>query len=250
MKVLYVEDAADQASVVLAFLDLSEKETDVCHVGTLRSALAELGKAAFDVILLDLGLPDGSGVELVKRVDKEAPATPIVVLTANEESGLGVACLEAGAQEFLSKLNLTPQRLTDCLVYAITRKREMAPALGRVLSRFGELHQGDFEAVSPELVERYRELLANPAGVFTDDHWDLGQAFAQDGISSEQFLALHESCLKALCAEVSIQERIRYLENSDMVALATIAFMSDTYRDLSIKASAKALSARVKRRKA
>lgn len=250
MKVLYVEDAADQASVVLAFLDLSQTETEVRHVETLRETLAELKAATFDVILLDLGLPDGSGVELVKRVDKEAPATPIVVLTANEESGLGVSCLEAGAQEFLSKLNLTPQRLTDCLVYAITRKREMAPALGRVLSRFKELHQGDFEAVSDELVNQYKELLANPANVFTEVHWGLGQAFAQDGVSSEQFLAMHESCLKSLCAEVTLEERIRYLDNSDKVALATIAFMSDTYRDLSLKASAKALSARVKRRKA
>lgn len=250
MNILYVEDAEDQAAVVMTFLQFAEDPIEATHVGTLRETLKELKSNSFDCVLLDLGLPDGSGVHLVEEVKKVAPRTPVVVLTAKEESGLGVTCIEAGAQEFLSKLNLNPQRLAECLTYAVARNKEMAPALTRVLSRFKELHQGELGKLNPEHVESYKKLLTEPANLFSVEHWDLGRALAKDGTSSEQLLALHESCLKSLCSEVDHKEATKYLEKSDMMALATIAFMSDAYRDISLKATAKALSAKVRRRKA
>ena len=249
LKLLYVEDAKEQAAVVLAFLTLSQEEVETTHVETLRDCIKELKSEPYDVVLLDLGLPDGSGVELVQQIDQTTTATPIVVLTGNEETGLGARCIEAGAQEFLNKLNLNPQRLLDCLTHAIIRKREMAPALSRVLQRFKNLHQSDIGTLDEKYVERYLALLSKPKELFTVKHWDLGRALAQDGVSSEQLLAMHETCLRTLCEKIPHAERSKYLERSDMMALATIAFMSDTYRDLSLKATTKALADKVKRRK-
>lgn len=250
MKVLYVEDVPAQAEIVQTFLELAEGEHDMEHVETLRETRSRLKKEEFEVILLDLGLPDGEGTDLVTQVDKVAPDTPIVVLTGNEDPGLGIACLQAGAQDFLNKRDLTPQKLVESLTYAMTRKLEAAPELDRVLSRVKALHSSQFGEIDSKLSSRYQELLTQPSLLFSVEHWTLGRALAREGVSSEQVLAMHAESLSKVCEEVTSREKGRYLNNSELVALATIAFMSDTYRDLNITAKSKGMAARAKKSRA
>lgn len=250
MKVLYVEDMPAQAEIVQTFLELAEGDHQMDHAETLREARAKLKKSEYEVILLDLGLPDGEGTDLVSQIDKVAPDTPIVVLTGNEDAGLGISCLQAGAQDFLNKRDLTPQKLVESLVYAMTRKSEAAPELDRVLSRVKALHSSQFEEIEPKLAKRYQELLTQPSLLFSVEHWTLGRTLAREGFSSEQVLAMHADCLGNVCSEVTPREKGRYLNNSELVALATVAFMADTYRDLNITAKSKGLAARAKKSRA
>lgn len=236
-----------QAEIVQTFLELAEGEHLMDHVETLREARAKLKKSEYEVILLDLGLPDGEGTDLVTKIDGVAPDTPIVVLTGNEDPGLGVGCLQAGAQDFLNKRDLTPQKLVESLLYAITRKSEAAPELDRILSRVKALHSSQFGEIDEKLAERYQELLTQPSLLFSVEHWTLGRALAREGVSSEQVLAMHAECLAKVCSEVTPREKGRYLNNSELVALATVAFMADTYRDLNITAKSKGLAARAKK---
>ena len=79
--------------------------------------------AAFDVILLDLTLPDSQGLDSLVRLAAEAPAIPIVVLTNTKDAGLALEAIRAGAQDYLVKRHLHPEVLTRSIRYAIERKR-------------------------------------------------------------------------------------------------------------------------------
>lgn len=76
-----------------------------------------------DVLLLDLALPDSTGLETVESVRRQAPQTPIVVLTGHDDEELAQAALEAGAQDYLTKNTLGSYSLSRAIRYAVTRAR-------------------------------------------------------------------------------------------------------------------------------
>jgi DNA-binding NarL/FixJ family response regulator len=75
---------------------------------SLAGALAEAGKCALDLVLLDLGLPDCAGIESVLRFRKAHPAVPVLVVSANSDSRSMRAALAAGAAGFLPKSAAVP----------------------------------------------------------------------------------------------------------------------------------------------
>lgn len=97
-------------------------ERDGHVVGTasdLTSARAALTNAPVDVVVLDLGLPDGSGVTLCRKLRAERDSVPILVVTARSEVSRRVEALDAGADDFLSK------------PFAVAELRARVRALGR-----------------------------------------------------------------------------------------------------------------------
>ena len=70
---------------------------------SLVEARRDSSAGAFDAVLLDLGLPDSSGLETFRRLHSAAGDTPIVVLTASDDDGLAVGAVHAGAQDYLVK---------------------------------------------------------------------------------------------------------------------------------------------------
>jgi two-component sensor histidine kinase len=96
---------------------------------TLEAALARLAAAAFDVILLDLGLPDSQGLDTLRTVRGAASASSIVVLSATTDVELGLSALELGAQDLLPKDELRPALVARTLRYAIERRRAEARLL-------------------------------------------------------------------------------------------------------------------------
>src|SRR5579872_1389058 len=73
------------------------------QVGLLAEALDFLSQQQFDVVLLDLSLPDARGLETVTSVHAHAPKVPIVVLTSLDDEAIGVRAVRAGAQDYLIK---------------------------------------------------------------------------------------------------------------------------------------------------
>lgn len=124
LRVLYVED--NPADARLAQELLQEACPGKFHVEAVErfaSAVERLEGKDFDVVLLDLRLPDGGGIDLVHRLLRVAPDTTLVVLTALADDGLAEASLQSGAQDYFVKTNLSGPGLARCLRYAVVRRQ-------------------------------------------------------------------------------------------------------------------------------
>ena len=97
----------------------------------------------FDVILLDLGLPDAQGLGAVRRAHAAAPRIPLVVLTGMDDDSLAAQALQEGAQDYLVKGQIETRGLLRALRYAVERK-DMEEALVRrkgTRSSHSQLHR-------------------------------------------------------------------------------------------------------------
>lgn len=129
IKILLVEDNAGDARLV--HLMLSEGSTgstptltfNLTHVEQLNQAQKVLNQETFDIILLDLSLPDGYGLDTVSRVRHLAPDVPIVVMSGLSDEVLAVKAVQEGAQDYLVKGHVDSYGLIRALRYAIERKR-------------------------------------------------------------------------------------------------------------------------------
>jgi serine phosphatase RsbU (regulator of sigma subunit) len=92
-------------------------------VERLDEALRRLEAEPFDVMLLDLSLPDTHGFDTFVRASARAPELPIVVLTGNRDEDLAVQTVQAGAQDYLVKPSMDGSLVVRALRYAIERRR-------------------------------------------------------------------------------------------------------------------------------
>ena len=122
---LLVEDNPGDAELVIDLLAESRDENyQVVHVYRITDAIERLQSTAVDVVVLDLRLPDCSGVDSVKALHESAGKVPIVVLTGTDDEQLALSCIDAGAQDYLPKSEIRAQNLKRAIGYAITRIRE------------------------------------------------------------------------------------------------------------------------------
>jgi serine phosphatase RsbU (regulator of sigma subunit) len=121
--VLLIEDDEGDAFLVQELLAETEEPVDVVVATTLATALAELARAAFDCILLDLGLPDALGLDALQAVITANAHTAVIVLTGRNDETSGTTAVAAGAQDYLVKGHVDGQLLTRSIRYAIERKR-------------------------------------------------------------------------------------------------------------------------------
>ena len=93
------------------------------HAGTLNGAIQTGSNDSFDTILLDLNLPDSSGLETLESLNGWFPNVPIIVLTGLNDAELTMQSVQHGAQDYVTKEECTSQLLTRVIYYAIERKR-------------------------------------------------------------------------------------------------------------------------------
>ena len=98
---------------------------EMARVATLAEGLERLSRARFDVVLLDLGLPDSSGVDSVRTIMRESPQVPLVILTGLENEDTAMEAVRAGAQDYLNKNQVSTRDLVRCLLYAMERHRRI-----------------------------------------------------------------------------------------------------------------------------
>ena len=124
ISLLLVEDNNGDARMAQEALTESKRvHFKVTRVDRLSSAVTLLARETFDIILLDLTLPDGSGLDTFVKVHESAPQTPIMVLTGLDDETLGVMAVQQGAQEYLVKSDATGPLIVRCLRYALQRHR-------------------------------------------------------------------------------------------------------------------------------
>ncbi|MCK5584717.1 response regulator, partial [Candidatus Bipolaricaulota bacterium] len=124
LRILLVENnAGDERLIRECAADHSEYACEIQSCTTLDSALAYLTKRNFDIVLLDLSLPDSDGLDTVRRLAKHSKMVPIVVLTGADDDALAKQSIKLGAQDYLIKQTLTPELLCRTVMYAVERSR-------------------------------------------------------------------------------------------------------------------------------
>ncbi len=123
-RILLVEDDASDAHLLRhALKRVANAKFDIVWAKSLAEAKRCLHEQAADVVLLDLTLPDSSGLETVHAGRDAAGALPIIVLTGHDDSEFALRTLEAGAQDYLIKGAFESDDLVRAIRYAISRAK-------------------------------------------------------------------------------------------------------------------------------
>jgi diguanylate cyclase (GGDEF)-like protein len=124
VRALLVEDNPADARLMAELLaDAGARGVQLQHVDRVSAALMNLENQEFDIVLLDLTLPDSSGLETVSRICAADPRIPVIVLTGMEDDALALAAVHAGAQDYLVKGQVDGAVIARSIRYAIERKR-------------------------------------------------------------------------------------------------------------------------------
>jgi len=126
VSILLVEDNPGDARLFRETLRDAYATFELVHCSSLQEALERLSTVQPDVIVVDLGLPDASGIDVVQRTRACAPNAPVVVLTGRDDEAVGLQALQQGAQDYLIKSELDGRLLSRALRYAIERNRMQA----------------------------------------------------------------------------------------------------------------------------
>lgn len=163
IRILLVEDSPTDAQIVRRALrqtsgtmDVFRGLFDVIRADRLAMARLSLEQEAFDVVLLDLQLPDSQGLDTLAEVRAAAGDVPIVVLTGFDDDGLALAAIQRGAQDYASKDHLDGRLLRRTIRHAIERQR--AEVQLRRHAREVETAHAHIEKQAAELKARAEQL--------------------------------------------------------------------------------------------
>ncbi len=123
IKVLVLEDDLEFAFVIKKILSSPVLAYNVIHVACLGDALQKINQDFFDILLIDLDVPDSRGLETFRSIHSAALETAIVVITAHEEEDLAITAVREGAQDYLNKMDVGRKTLKQAMGYAMERQQ-------------------------------------------------------------------------------------------------------------------------------
>ncbi len=175
IQILLIEDSDFDAKLVANVLRRTpELQVSLDHVESLGTAVATLHEKHYDVAILDLGLPDNAGLEAVPKLKAAAPATPVVVLSGQNDDEIAVEAIRRGAQEYLSKEHVMGHLLVRVVRHSIARQKQLidaqAQALTDVLTGIGNRRAFDME-LTRRLGDFARHRTPVCVAIFDIDHF-------------------------------------------------------------------------------
>ena len=124
VNILVIEDSEVQVSLITDMLnEAKDSDFQITDSGTLEDGLNTLKQSDFDAVLLDLTLPDGSGLDVCRRVCETSPQTPIVILSGTDDEATVVSAQQIGAEDYLVKGEIGSDLLARSIRYSIARKK-------------------------------------------------------------------------------------------------------------------------------
>jgi signal transduction histidine kinase len=124
LQILLVEDNAGDARLLREMFSKEKPGSfELTHLLRMSEATIHLAKGGVDIVLLDMGLPDGHGLDTVRRAHAAAPGVPIIVLTGLDDEALAAEAMKEGAQDYLIKGQIENRALPRALRHAIERHR-------------------------------------------------------------------------------------------------------------------------------
>lgn len=139
LKILIIEDNPGDVLLIEEYLAEKVELPNIVVASNFGEANAQIkGQKPFDVVFLDLSLPDLSGKELITKVMDMAYGTPVIVLTGYADHSFGVESVALGASDYLLKDELTPNVLYKSIAYNLERKKS-SRALVESEKRYNDL---------------------------------------------------------------------------------------------------------------
>jgi diguanylate cyclase (GGDEF)-like protein len=125
LKVLIVDDDVVDREMIKRYLSKSKLCCDIVESSSVDEGLALYDQHKFDVVLLDYRMPQRDGIEMILelRTHTRNYGTAIVMMSSAEDEKLAIDSLEAGAQDFIPKSDISARRIKNALVHAQTRYR-------------------------------------------------------------------------------------------------------------------------------
>jgi PAS domain S-box-containing protein len=120
LRVLLVEDNPGDADLIV---ELLPDKCEVVVAARISEAREHAGAERFDILLLDLGLPDSNGLDTLRTMRLYAVELPIIVMTGNNDEQMGLAAIREGAQDYLIKGQIAQNLLVRSIKYAVERKQ-------------------------------------------------------------------------------------------------------------------------------
>lgn len=164
VRVLLIEDDGVDAEWVARSLEnFKDLKFQLDWSSTVKGGLEKLSEETYDVIISDLKLPDGFGLEVFDTFYKVAPYLPIILLTGNlEEEALAIKAIQKGAQDYLFKGKISPDGLVRSLTHSLERHKllamrdrfvnmashELRSPLAVLRETVGQIHEGLLGAVN------------------------------------------------------------------------------------------------------
>ena len=156
-RILVVEDDESLRSLLVRAMGAEGYETTAAT--SAAEALREIAGRLFDVVLLDVRLPDGDGVDVLRRVKERDIGVEVIVLTGHPDVDTAVACLKLGAYDYLSKP--VALEVLGRLIAQIVEKTRLREEVRSLRSRLGErLAARELIAASPAMREIKKILMA------------------------------------------------------------------------------------------
>ena len=103
LRVLLVEDNSSDARLLREMFSKEKNSFELTHVTHMREAEIRLSTGDIDIVLLDMGLPDGHGIDILRRARAASPTVVMIVLTGLEDETVAAEAMREGAQDYLIK---------------------------------------------------------------------------------------------------------------------------------------------------
>ena len=164
IRLLLVDDHAVVRSGLKMLLGSQREMEIVGEAGSAAEALTETERVQPNVILMDIGLPDKTGIEATREIKSKFPKVNIVALTIHEDEEYFFQMLDAGASGYVPK-RAAPEELITAIKAAANGEVYLYPSLAKLLVRdfFSTEHMADQKINLDGLTEREREVLTHLA---------------------------------------------------------------------------------------
>jgi diguanylate cyclase (GGDEF)-like protein len=168
MDILVVEDNPQDAELLKLTLRRIPEVPNITHKDSVAAACSALRHTVYDVVLLDLNLPDSDGLATLRQLQQANDAIPIVVMTGYDDEDLAREAVHLGAEDYLVKGSGTPTSIIRSLNYAIERNHTAKELryLAHHDALTGTANREDFNLELERVIAR-AERTESPAAVLT-----------------------------------------------------------------------------------
>ncbi len=270
IKILLVEDSPSDARLVTESLrDAWASRFQLEHVESLTEAVQLINSRHFDVILLDLMLPDSQGLDTVTQTHNHAPQVPIIVLTGVGDEEIGLKAVQSGAQDYLAKDQVAGELLSRTISYSIERVkllveleeirlREQHERELRSLERISRSPEGEsalgttalgavpLRDENPEkfeaLVDQYAALIGEALDdsllgverIVAEGLRNIGEELGSLKASQYDVVHLHTAAIRRKTETTRPQETQVIVEQGRQIVLELMGYVLSYYRDSSL----------------
>jgi diguanylate cyclase (GGDEF)-like protein len=168
---MLIEDDPGDAEITRAYLmGTHGREPVVKHAQRLSDAMAQMAQQDFDIVLLDLNLPDSRGMTTFAKLHTQFPDVPVIVLSGLADQETALLTVREGAQDFIVKGTYTEEGLLRAIDYAVERNRMRVEMLSTAWEDelTGLSNRRGFQALTAQLIRSANRMNKGVFLVFVD----------------------------------------------------------------------------------